>query len=354
MPPRTEPPESPVRLPPVMTDSGFRITTTNENWRGKNDPAERRRIQNRINQRAFRERQRSGETTKEYSPRGKSAASASPDRHPEPKNNLKVGDAEDDGNDDDEGEGDSGNECENDEEDQEEGEDEEESSSEEDDDEEDEEEEEEEEAEQSNSGSPPPNVPTHPHFTGQISRAACTPSTPSTDNPWDELAQLINRNFMQAAATNSQHLGLNLTSLRSGAPASTPRLRNTANLPPTLKPIELQHQLPHDPIIDTIPHARLRFNIVRAIATGNLDASRFSASLRRSGAVLNVQGEARRSGLIVWSFPEQLSSWELSEAFFIIWGFLLEGCEDFVAATNVWRSRRGERSLVLGSRAGGR
>jgi hypothetical protein len=310
-----------------MTDPGFRITTTNENWRGKNDPAERRRIQNRINQRAFRERQRSGETTKECSPRGNSAASASPDRRPEPKNNQEKNDDEEGGC-----EGDGGEEGE---------------ASEEDDD-------EDEESEESNPGSPPPNVPARPHFTGQIPRAACTPSTPSTDNPWDELAQLINRNFMQAAETNAQHLGINLTSLRSGAPASTPRLRSIANLPPTLKPVELQHQLPHDPIIDIIPHARLRFNILRAIATGSLDASRFSASLRRSGAVLKVQGEACRSGLIVWNFPEQLSSWELSEAFFIHWGFLLEGCEDFVAATNVWRSHRGERSLVLGIRAGGR
>jgi hypothetical protein len=332
-----------------MTDPGFRIKTTNENWRGKNDPAERRRIQNRINQRAFRERQRSGEATKEYSPRGKSATSASPDRQPVASEDSKEDDDEDD-----EVEGDGGKEGEVGEDDQEEGEeegdDEDESSSEDDDD----EEEEEEEVEESNSGSPPPNVPTRPHFTSQTCRAACTPSTPSTDNPWDELAQLINRNFMQAAATNAQHLELNLTSLRTGAPASTPRLHNTANLPPTLKPVELQHQLPHDPIIDTIPHPRLRFNIVRAIATGSLDAARFSASLRRSGAVLNVQGDACRSGLIVWSFPEQLSSWELSEAFFIIWGFLLEGCEDFIAATNVWRSRRGERSLVLGARAGGR
>ena len=327
-----------------MTDPGFRITTTNENWRGKNDPAERRRIQNRINQRAFRERQRSGETTKDHSPPGKSTTSESPERRPEPVDDHKKDDDEEN----DEGDRNDGKEVEDDagKNKQEESEDEDDSSSENDDD--------DEEAEQSNPGSPPPNVPARPHFTGQISRAACTSSTPSTDSHWDELAQLINRNFMQAATTNAQHLGLNLTSLRTGAPASTPRLRNAANLPPTLKPVELQHQLPHDPIIDTIPHARLRFNIVRAIATGNLDASRFSVSLRHSGEVLKVQGEACRSGLIVWNFPEQLSSWELSEAFFIIWGFLLEGCEDFIAATNVWRSRRGERSLALGARTVGR
>ena len=34
---------------PVIPISG--VMTVNENWRGKNDPAERRRIQNRLNQR---------------------------------------------------------------------------------------------------------------------------------------------------------------------------------------------------------------------------------------------------------------------------------------------------------------
>jgi hypothetical protein len=310
-----------------MPDPGFRITTTNENWRGKNDPAERRRIQNRLNQRAFRERQRSGEPTK----------SASPQKQTE---------SDDDEEDDDEV-------------DVEDKTEEQESSSEdeEDEDESDDDDDDDADAEQSNPGSPPPGPgPVRPHFNGQVSRAACTPATsmPSTDNPWDELAQLINRNFMQAVSANARRLGLNLTALGAGTATSTPRIRNPANLPPTLKPVEVQHQLPHDPLIDTIPHSRLRFNVLRAIATGNLDAARFSACLRRSGAVVNVQGEARRSGLIVWNFPEQLASWELSEGFVMIWGFLLEGCEDFVAATNVWRSRRGERSLVVGARVSGR
>ncbi|KAI5369507.1 hypothetical protein Slin15195_G003830 [Septoria linicola] len=54
------------------------MTVTNENWKGKNDPAERRRIQNRINQRAFRKRQREGESPKAYRARLASSGSASP------------------------------------------------------------------------------------------------------------------------------------------------------------------------------------------------------------------------------------------------------------------------------------
>lgn len=332
MPPRQDQAKSAVAPRPAQADNGFRITTTNENWRGKNDPAERRRIQNRLNQRAFRERQRSGEATKQCSPQGDSTGSKSPENKP-------IFDGEDDDEKDRDDEDDEESDSEEDDDSDEEG----------DDDQDDDED----VAEQSNPGSPPPSA-TQPHFTGQVSRVACSPSTPSTENPWDELAQLINRNFMQAATANAQRLGLNLVSLRAGTAASTPRPRNAANLPASLRPIEVQHQLPHDPIIDTIPHPRLRFNILRAIATGNLDASRFSACLRRSGAVVNVQGEPRRSGLVVWNHPDQLASWELSEAFVLLWGFLLEGCEDFVSATNVWRTRRGEKSLVVSPKAGGR
>lgn len=317
-----------------MTDPGVRITTTNENWRGKNDPAERRRIQNRLNQRAFRERQRSGEPTASSS--RKQIDHDKDDDSPSKGDNDQESDSDDDDDDDND----------NDEEEESSS-----SSSGDDDDEDDDDN----SAEQSNPGSPSP-ASTRPQFNHQVSRSAYTPSTsiPSTDKPWDELALLINRNFMQAVTGNAQRLGLDLATLRAGTAAKTPRLRSTANLPPTLKPVEVQHQLPHDSLIDTIPHARLRFNILRAIATGNLDAARFSACLRRSGAVVNVQGEGRRSGLIVWSYPEQLASWELSEAFVMVWGFLLDGCEDFLAATNVWRGRRGERSLVLAPRGAGR
>lgn len=60
-------------------ESGLRLCIENENWRGKNDPTERRRIQNRLNQRAFRQRQRSGDhQTKQYRPRSDCGGPFSP------------------------------------------------------------------------------------------------------------------------------------------------------------------------------------------------------------------------------------------------------------------------------------
>ena len=260
------------------------VMTANENWRGKNDPAERRRIQNRLNQRAFRQRQRAGESPKQYKPRCMSSASQQDDS------------SDDDDDDDDDSE----------------------------------------------SGS---SVPSSSAEGRASSETAGSPSNRVRDpagRVWDELAQLINRNFMAATVTNAQHLGLDLGALQAGTPVRTPRITNR-QVPAALTPVEVQYQVPHDPLIDTIPHARLRFNILRAIAQGKLDSTTSCKCVRASGALELVSGSWQRRGLVIWSFPEQVASWELSEPFIRRWAFLLEGCEDLIAATNAWRSKRGER-----------
>ena len=258
------------------------VMTANENWRGKNDPAERRRIQNRLNQRAFRERQRAGESPKQYKPRSMSSASQQ--------------DSSED------------------------------------------------EADSPQSGASLPSPTLEGRAVSETLGEQSTRITdPQTGRVWDELGQLINRNFLAAAVTNAQHLGIDLSALRAGTPMRTPR-NVDLQVPASLTPVELQYQVAHDPIIDTIPHARLRFNILRGIATGQVDASTFSKCLRASGALEPCNGNWQRGGVVVWSTPEQMASWELSEPFIRRWwAFLLEGCEDLLAATNAWRSRRGEK-----------
>lgn len=259
-------------------DPSIRIcSVTNENWRGKNDPQERRRIQNRLNQRAFRQRQRAGESPKLYKAR---TASSEPSSEP----------------------GDEGSPAAD----------------------------EEDETEESQPTSAPSN--------GQPSGSA----DPSTGRVWDELARLINRNLLAAAAANVNAVGIDIGTLQSATPAVTPRSAN-CGLAAALQPVQLQYQVVHDPIIDGIPHPRLRYNILRAIAAGQMDATTFANDLRASGALTNVQGQWMRGGMVVWSSPEQLASWELSELWIRRFSQLLQGCDDLLAATNAWRSRRGER-----------
>lgn len=264
------------------------VVTANENWRGKNDPAERRRIQNRLNQRAFRQRQRAGEQSKAYKPRSTSSASDS-------QKDDSASSSED-------------------------------------------------EAESPQARNTTPfrqygTVGTTTISAGERPEGMRDPQ----GRIWDELAQLINRNFMSAVVSNAQQLGLDMSALRSTTPLTTPKPAGR-QVPASLKPVELQHQVAHDPVIDTIPHARLRFNILRAIAMAQIDAVAFSRCIRGSGALEESAGHNwQRSGLVVWSSPESLESWELSEPFVRRWAALLQGCEDLIAATNAWRARRGER-----------
>ncbi|KAH8804675.1 hypothetical protein F5884DRAFT_421496 [Xylogone sp. PMI_703] len=54
-----------------------------------------------------------------------------------------------------------------------------------------------------------------------------------------------------------------------------------------------------------------------------------------------------RTGLIVWSDPSLPGSWEVDEAFARKWKRLFVGCEELLRSTNFWREKRGEKKLVL-------
>lgn len=260
-------------FPAMDRNKNFSVTVTNENWKGKNDPNERRRIQNRINQRAFRQRQREGESPKQYRSR---ATSSVP---PAPRRAIAHIRAE--------------------------------------------------EREISTSQAP----------------ARCQgdgrPDS-SVDHRFDLLACLINRSFHAAASSNARYLGVDRSAIQHASRALTPAQYANSLAGSTLRPVTLQHQIPHDSIIDILPHAQLRHNIMNAIAKSRIDAKHLCDDLRCSGGVIYIQDSWQRCGLIVWSSPQDLQSWEISAGFMYRWGHLLQGCEDLLASTNVWRAQRGE------------
>lgn len=74
--------------------------------------------------------------------------------------------------------------------------------------------------------------------------------------------------------------------------------------PAALTPVELQHQLSHDTIIDIIPHPRFRYNMLCATARRKLDEANISGCIRYSGALEQVHGSWQRRGSVAWSAPE--------------------------------------------------
>lgn len=54
---------------------------------------------------------------------------------------------------------------------------------------------------------------------------------------------------------------------------------------------------------------------------------------------------AGRSCLIIWGEPWKVESWEVTPGFVRKWGWVLEGCQDLILASNQWRAARGEVPL---------
>lgn len=159
----------------------------------------------------------------------------------------------------------------------------------------------------------------------------------------DELSLLIQRNVMDGARTNAQHLGINPDDLLESGHGGTIS-RQGSTISHSLKPGTLQSQVQHDPMIDILPDPRLRHQLVEALAAGTLDQESFCAEIRRSGE-LDIEGF--RSGLLCWGPPDDVGGWEMSEHFARRWSFVLQGCERLLDSTNAWRLKRYEKAIAL-------
>lgn len=113
--------------------------------------------------------------------------------------------------------------------------------------------------------------------------------------------------------------------------------------PENLIPTEMQMTVVHHPWIDLFPLPRLRDNILRAI-DGGLDEDDFCYDI----VDVDNDSQSGKASLITWGSPAwDVNSWEVTPSFLHKWGWLLEGCEELMKATNHWRPRRGERLINL-------
>ncbi|KAH6884904.1 hypothetical protein B0T10DRAFT_550783 [Thelonectria olida] len=148
-----------------------------------------------------------------------------------------------------------------------------------------------------------------------------------------------------------------------------------ATLPPCLMPTQIQQQVPHAGWVDLFPSPQMRDNLILALEKYDIDEEAFMVDL--VGEALdslcfggededetnpaNTTGDENRltntsnvaeswigeSGLVSWSDPWDVTGWEVTELFAKKWGFLLQGCRDVVVAANTWREFRGEDPLAV-------
>lgn len=116
-------------------------------------------------------------------------------------------------------------------------------------------------------------------------------------------------------------------------------------LPQSLRPTALQRTEPHEAWIDIIPHTRFRDNCIRA--TGTFDEDQLWSDTIGGLFEGFPDSEIEQRGIIMWSPPWSTSGWELSKGFWCRWGWLLKGCRDILDATNSWRRSRGEEPFAF-------
>ncbi|KAI8633902.1 hypothetical protein F5Y19DRAFT_415661 [Xylariaceae sp. FL1651] len=160
------------------------------------------------------------------------------------------------------------------------------------------------------------------------------------------LPSLVRFNLTRALITNAEVLGLTSSQLDDEAishfhavgpwPPSVNLEVNT--LPAGLQPTDLQRRTLHHPWIDLLPIPQMRDNLFQR-GLEHLDEDDLCYAMRG-------RGDYRNAGFFIWSDPWDPSGWEVTEDFArSSWRWILAGCLEICRSTNKWRAQRGEPPL---------
>ncbi|CAG9983178.1 unnamed protein product [Clonostachys byssicola] len=160
---------------------------------------------------------------------------------------------------------------------------------------------------------------------------------------------LIRINVLDALARNAALLNISSIGLCNvdlislfNLPGPSPPEDSYGCYPRTLQPTSLQRSVTHHPWIDLLPFAALRDNMLRYMALGLLSDDELCDD------ILGVRDDtlSGSAAMIVWGEPSDWNAWEINAAFLRKWGLLVQGCPEIIVSTNKWRARRGEKAIV--------
>ncbi|KAJ5656077.1 hypothetical protein N7507_008027 [Penicillium longicatenatum] len=159
------------------------------------------------------------------------------------------------------------------------------------------------------------------------------------------LAPVTNLNVVNALLINASFLGLTFELLNEDI-VSTFNIVGpmTLHLPPSLQPTTTQKEIIHHPWVDLMPMQSLRDTILANL--GKYDEDEFCGDLH--GEI----GASDGIGLISWGEPWDPSAYEISEVVFRKWAWLLKDCPEIIRTSNYWRRKRGEKPLHIGQSIG--
>ncbi|KAF9771670.1 hypothetical protein IL306_010678 [Fusarium sp. DS 682] len=201
--------------------------------------------------------------------------------------------------------------------------------------------------------------------------------------PSDHLLHLIQFNVYRAFISIKRILNtisLDPTTCPVYGPCldDTTRYPPNPNIPPSLAPTTLQLAQYHFPWINIIPFARVRDNLIRREGRFDNwelwqdlvgDHMSFTAATWQKGTPFSFSAPgteleqsptllaenyidvdevtAGRNGLIIWGEPHDMQSWEATPGFLTKWSWAVEGCYELVEISNRWRMSRGEEPMQL-------
>ncbi|KAM0236292.1 hypothetical protein ACHAP5_009426 [Fusarium lateritium] len=198
----------------------------------------------------------------------------------------------------------------------------------------------------------------------------------------DHLLHLVNynafRGFFYNKATLSQstdHLvvtpnGTEKLNIMAGLKRVAIVVAASPHIPFDLQPTALQSRQAHATWIDLLPCPRMRDNLITHHGEFNhwllvndvmgnlLQDIMFNKYGKGTGPKRQYRPavgkfdspSSHRRGIIIWGEPHQMSSWEITPGFLDRWGWAVEGCDELMETTNHWRSLRGEKPLKFSLR----
>lgn len=177
----------------------------------------------------------------------------------------------------------------------------------------------------------------------------------------DRLLSLLYYNVFRAFSWNAQILGLDLSQMaREDYPSPFLSTINSdasanTNLPKDLQPTEVQKEIYHHPGYDIFPCSIIRDNMIQHKMTSEeaedefcLDMEGLNRSSHGFGTDLAQYSdldEGNRSGITIWGDPWKLESWEISEYIVLKYPWLVDGATEALMYTNARRRARGWNEL---------
>ncbi|EQB47661.1 hypothetical protein CGLO_13174 [Colletotrichum gloeosporioides Cg-14] len=165
-----------------------------------------------------------------------------------------------------------------------------------------------------------------------------------TDPMSDSLIPLVQFNLFRGLMENMKTLGITMPMVCDDdcvSPFGTdPRynVRTVWSVPVYLRPTETQLTVVHHPWLDFLPLPRMRDNLIKA--DGSYDDEELCLDMIGDGDAPSGKGE-----MILWGDPWDPMNWEVTELFVNKWRWVLEGCEEMIRSSNFWRAQRGEKKM---------